>query len=89
MKLNNKGFALTSIVYMLIVLFLMLLLLILSNLAQRKVVLDKLKYDVKIKLGQGGVVSEKITARQIHYENNDTECLDVQCAIDELMRNSS
>lgn len=57
MKLNNKGFALTSIVYMLIVLFLMLLLLILSNLATRKVVLDKLKYDVKNKLGQGGIVA--------------------------------
>ena len=56
MKLNNKGFALTSIVYMLIVLFLLLLLLILSNLATRKVVLDKLKYDVKTRFGQGGVV---------------------------------
>ena len=60
MKLNNKGFALTSIVYMLIVLFLMLLLLILSNLATRKVVLDKLKYDVKTELGQGGVNSNGI-----------------------------
>lgn len=55
MKLNNKGFALTSIIYMLIVLFLLLLLLILSNLASRKVVLDKLKYDVKNKFGQGGI----------------------------------
>ena len=57
MKLNNKGFALTSIIYMLIVLFLLLLLLILSNLASRKVVLDKLKYDVKNKFGQGGIVA--------------------------------
>lgn len=55
MKLNNKGFALTSIIYMLIVLFLLLLLLVLSNLASRKVVLDKMKYDVKEKLNQGGV----------------------------------
>lgn len=52
MKLNNKGFALTSMIYMLIVLFLMVLLLVLSNLASRKVVLDKLKYDVKVKLDQ-------------------------------------
>lgn len=57
MKLNNKGFALTSIIYMLIVLFLLLLLLILSNLASRKVVLDKLKYDVKNRFSQGGVVA--------------------------------
>lgn len=57
MKLNNKGFALTSIIYMLIVLFLMVMLLILANLAQRKVVLDKIKNDVKENLNQGGVVA--------------------------------
>ena len=53
MKLNNKGFALTSIIYMLIVLFLMILLLILANLAQRKAVLDKIKNDIKTNLNQG------------------------------------
>ena len=58
MKLNNKGFALTSIIYMLIVLFLMILLLILANLAQRKVVLDKIKNDVKTNLNQGGLVAK-------------------------------
>jgi uncharacterized repeat protein (TIGR02543 family) len=58
MKLNNKGFALTGIIYMLIVLFLLVLLLILANLAERKVVLDKIKYDVKQKLNQGGIISE-------------------------------
>ena len=57
MKLNNKGFALTSIIYMLIVLFLMVMLLILANLASRKVVLDKIKNDVKENLNQGGVVA--------------------------------
>ena len=58
MKLNNKGFALTSIIYMLIVLFLMIMLLILANLAQRKVVLDKIKNDVKENLNQGGQLAE-------------------------------
>ena len=60
MKLNNKGFALTSIIYMLIVLFLMMMLLILANLAQRKVVLDKIKGDVKQELNQGGVLAQNI-----------------------------
>lgn len=60
MKLNNKGFALTSIIYMLIVLFLMILLLVLSNLASRKVILDKLKYDVKEKLNQGGYTANEL-----------------------------
>lgn len=54
MKLNNKGFALTSIIYMLIVLFLMIILLVLENLATRKIVLDKIKNNVKIELNQGG-----------------------------------
>ena len=58
MKLNNKGFALTSIIYMLIVMFVLVIVLVLSNLAQRKVILDKMKYDVKQKLNQGGVVSQ-------------------------------
>ena len=60
MKLNNKGFALTSVIYMLIVLFLMTMLLILANLAQRKVVLDKIKSDVKQELNQGGVLAQNI-----------------------------
>lgn len=58
MKLNNKGFALTSIIYMLVVLFLMLMLLILANLSQRKIVLDKIKTDVKQHLNQGGIIGE-------------------------------
>ena len=58
MKLDNKGFALTSIIYMLIVLFLMILLLIMANLAQRKVVLDKIKNDVKENLNQGGMLAQ-------------------------------
>lgn len=60
MKLNNKGFALTSIIYMLIVLFLLTMLLVLANLATRKVVLDKIKNDVKYNLNQGGLVAQKI-----------------------------
>ena len=63
MKLNNKGFALTSIIYMLIVLFLLLLLLLLGNLASRKVVLDKMKYDVKLRLNQGGIA---VTSKTLH-----------------------
>ena len=82
MKLNNKGFALTSIIYMLIVLFLMVMLLILANLAQRKVVLDRLKNDVKIKLDQG--ITNRYYAISVAYTNEKTECQTVQCAIDEL-----
>ena len=65
MKLNNKGFALTSMIYMLIVLFIMIILLLLANLATRKVVLDKLKNDVKIKLDQG----VSVNASELPYLN--------------------
>ena len=68
MKLNNKGFALTSMIYMLIVLFLMIMLLVLSNLAQRKVILDKIRYDVKNKLDQG----VSINANELPYQNETT-----------------
>jgi len=65
MKLNNKGFALTSIIYMLIVLFLMIMLLVLANLATRKTVLDKIKKDVKDKLNQ----TVSISAQDLPYQN--------------------
>ena len=83
MKLNNKGFALTSIIYMLIVLFLMILLLVLSNLAQRKVVLDKLKYDVKTKLNQGVTINTSElpylnTTTGIYYETLEDAFNNVQ-----------
>ena len=68
MKLNNKGFALTSMIYMLIVLFLMIMLLVLSNLAQRKVILDKVTYDIKNKLDQGVTVN----AAELPYQNQTT-----------------
>lgn len=68
LKLDNKGFALTSIIYMLIVLFLMILLLVLSNLASRKIVLDKIKYDVKTKLDQEVIIN----ASELPYLNTTT-----------------
>lgn len=46
MKLNNKGFAITSIVYAMLILFLVLILLIMSNMASRKALFDKEKSEV-------------------------------------------
>lgn len=50
MKLTNKGFAITSIIYSMLVLFLALLLLIMGNLANRKVLFDKEKSDILSKI---------------------------------------
>lgn len=46
MKLNNKGFAISGILYSILILFLVILLAILGILGSRKVVLDKVKMDV-------------------------------------------
>lgn len=53
MKLNNKGFAITSIIYSMLILFLTLVVLIISNLASRKAVFDKQKTDILEKIGLG------------------------------------
>ena len=46
LKLNNKGFAISGILYSILILFLLLLVAILGILGSRKVVLDKTKNDV-------------------------------------------
>lgn len=46
MKINNKGFAITSIIYSMLILFLTLVVLILGNLANRKVVFDNQKKEI-------------------------------------------
>lgn len=53
-KLNNKGFAIASILYSIMVLFLMLLLSILGMLGSRKATLDKNKKDILIELNSNG-----------------------------------
>lgn len=56
-KLNNKGFAIASILYSVMVLFLMLLLSILGILGSRKATLDKNKKDIINSLNQAYVVN--------------------------------
>ena len=46
MKLNNKGFAITSIIYSMLILFLTLVVLIIGNLASRKAIFDKQKEEI-------------------------------------------
>lgn len=50
MKLNKRGFAVTSIIYSMLVLFLALVLLVISNLASRKVLFDKEKNEILDKI---------------------------------------
>ena len=56
MKLNNKGVALSSIIYSILILFLILIFGILSILGSRKLLLDKTKNNVLDKLNQEDIV---------------------------------
>lgn len=50
MKLNNKGFAITTILYAVLILFLSLILALLMLIGNRKLVLDKYKSEIKANL---------------------------------------
>lgn len=52
MRINNKGFAISSMLYSILLLFLMLLLGVFSILGSRKVVLDKIKSEIVTDLTQ-------------------------------------
>ena len=53
MKLNNKGAAISGIIYSILLLFILLLFGVLALLGSRKVVLDKLKYQILLELNSG------------------------------------
>ena len=58
LKLNNKGFAIASILYSIMVLFLVLLLSILGMLGSRKATLDKNKKDIVSELNQAYLINK-------------------------------
>ena len=58
LKLNNKGFAIASILYSIMVLFLILLLSILGMLGTRKAVLDKNKKDIINELNHAYLINK-------------------------------
>ena len=79
--MKKNGFAISGILYPLLVLFLCFILLILANLAQTQFHLKKLQADILDEIN-----GEKIHARNTHYDNSlgYTSCETVQCALDEL-----
>lgn len=66
---NNKGFAITGILYSILLLFLMLLLLVLGNLQARKVIFDKQKNHVLSKIDNFGNLYDDI--KTYTYINDD------------------
>ena len=60
LKLNNKGFALSGIIYSILILFLVLIFAVLTVLGSRKLILDKLKNDVMNELNNSNNVQEEV-----------------------------
>lgn len=85
MKLNNKGFSISGILYPLFLIMLVFVTLILLVLTNSKFALDKTKEQILLKIN-GEYEIEQIYAIQVSYDNNETntECENVQCTLDEL-----
>ena len=82
-KLNNKGFAIASILYSIMVLFLLLLLSILGILGSRKAILDKNKKDILDSLNNEvlqGNLKDKVLAHGYSVEFPDFSDVEVQDA---------
>ncbi len=65
MKLNNKGFAISSIMYIILVMAILIITITLSVLSSRKLVLDKLRSEVSNKINQDIELSYKDTLKAI------------------------
>ena len=73
---NNKGFAITSIIYAMLILFLGLILLILGNLASRKAMFDKEKNEILSRFNGDEAGLRKYKNGEVVYidVDNGTEC---------------
>lgn len=69
MKLNNKGFAISSMLYSILLLFLMLIVGVLAILGNRKVILDKVKNEIITDLTQNRAYSFLFAHKDILLAN--------------------
>ena len=92
MRLNNKGFAISSIMYIILVMAILIITVTLSVLSSRKLILDKLKGEVSNKINQDIELSYKDTLKAIRIATQnyidsghsiDNTCID-SVSIDSL-----
>lgn len=69
LRLNNKGFAISSIMYIILVLAVILIALILVNLSSRKLILDKLKSEVLTTIYEAPKLTYRQTLQQLKSES--------------------
>ena len=93
MKLNNKGFAISSVMYMILIMAIVLITLTLSLLSSRKLVLDKIKQetlndiyntpDISFKEVLNTLKSEAIVyAQDNNIENGSLKVSELNSSID-------
>ena len=84
--MNNKGFAVTGILYSILVLFIVLVALLMFNFRNRKVILDKLKQDTLNSIeGIKEEESDVITSEQVGITvTSDESITNVKEALDDL-----
>ena len=74
LKLNNKGFAISTIMYIILVFALLLVIATMTMLSSRKLILDKTKKEVKKQL--------EISYKKLEYiESTGTQYIDTNCKI--------
>lgn len=87
--MNNKGFAISGILYSILVLFLVIIALFLFNMQGKKYILDTLKNDTMDSID--GINSRKmrIDAREVEFSIDESNVENVAEALDELYNKTS
>ncbi len=80
--MNNKGFAISGILYSILILFLVVLALFLFNMKNKKTILDSLKQDTMDSIDGIDRKKMRIDAREVEYSKNSIE--NVKQALDDL-----
>ena len=80
--MNNKGFAISGILYSILILFLVVLALFLFNMKNKKTILDSLKQDTMDSIDGIDRKKMRIDAREVEYSKNSVE--NVKQALDDL-----
>ncbi len=82
--MNNKGFAISAILYSILVLFLVLLALFLFGMQNKKRILDTLKTDAMDSIDGIERKKTKIDAREVEYSVEGSNVENVKEALDDL-----
>ena len=87
--MNNQGFAISGILYSVLVLFLVIIALFLFNMQGKKYILDTLKADTMDSIDGVNRRKIRIDAREVEYSIEGSNVENVAEALDELYNKTS